>query len=114
MTVGDVTEQTDNADDAMAVEDGLRDGLGPHGGRNGAGAASGGEPADGRTWGEDGSPPSGACACGAGGGDGSRAMERASGKAGSASGAGRAEGAAWAGAGGRSLCNTCRGGGLVF
>ena len=42
------------------------------------------------------------------------AMERASGKAGSASGAGRAEGAAWAGAGGRSLCNTCRGGGLIF
>ena len=62
VTVGDVTEQTDNADDVMAVEDGLRGGLGPHGGRNGAGAASGGEPADGRAWGEDGSPPSGACA----------------------------------------------------
>ena len=70
VTVGDVTEQTDNAGDVMAVEDGLRGGLGPHGGRSGAGAASGGEPADGRTGGEDGSPPSGACACGAGGGDG--------------------------------------------
>ena len=66
VTVGDVTEQTDNADDVMAVEDGLRGGLEPHGGRNGTGAASGGGPADGRAWAEEGSLPLGAGACCAG------------------------------------------------
>ena len=66
MVEDDVTEQTDNADDVMAVEDGLRGGLEPHDGRSSAGAASGGGSADGRTWAEEGSLPLGAGACCAG------------------------------------------------
>ena len=70
VTAGDLAEQTENADDAMAVEDGLGGGLGAASGgvRRGAGggAGDGGGVADGAAHGGDGGVGGG----GAGGGGG--------------------------------------------